>query len=217
MSYTNSFPKYKTTLKPKTTPLFLSRMTQGKSLRGCHLVITGKASIVLIITILIRRSLWRKRWKGSETTKKSLSSCYMTDTSVHLTHLISERVKVSIHALKLCHDGLEGHTTSRRRRSRGGKNLRVLCENIARVHKWDMRKSNTLTHNHNCLMGTITFEVHPITLTSPRNTLATIFQSILILFAFVFLCIYIYIYIYIYFLFEHSMHEHIRERKEIPN
>ena len=49
---------------------------------------------------------------------------------------------------------------------------------------WDMRKSHTLTHNHNCLMGTIIFEVHPITLTSPINTLATIFKSILILFTF---------------------------------
>ena len=42
-------------------------------------------------------------------------------------------------------------------------------------------------------MRTITFEVHPITPTSPRNTLATIFKSILILFAFNILCIYIYL------------------------
>ena len=42
----------------------------------------------------------------------------------------------------------------------------------------DKRESNTSTHNHNCLMGTITFEVHHITLTSPRNTLTTIFKSI---------------------------------------
>ena len=53
-------------------------------------------------------------------------------------------------------------------------------------------------------MGTITFEVHPITPTSPRNTLAIIFKSILIFVAFI-------------FLFEHIMDEHIRERKEIPN
>ena len=67
-----------------------------------------------------------------------------------------------------------------------------------------MRKSNILTHNHNFLMGTITFEVHPITLTSPRNMLAIIFKSILILFAFVF---------FAYFSFEHSMHGHIREKR----
>ena len=58
-------------------------------------------------------------------------------------------------------------------------------------------------------MGTITFEVHPITLTSPRDTLATLFKSILILFAFDF-SLHI-------FSFEHIMHGHIRERKEIPN
>ena len=71
---------------------------------------------------------------------------------------------------------------------------------------WDMRTSNTLTHNHNCLMNSITFdfEVHHITLTSPRNTLTTIFKSIMILFAFVF---------FAYFLFEHIMHGHIRERR----
>ena len=48
----------------------------------------------------------------------------------------------------------------------------------------DIRESNKSTHNHNCLMGTIIFEVYRITPTSPRNTLATIFKSILILFAF---------------------------------
>ena len=53
-------------------------------------------------------------------------------------------------------------------------------------------------------MGTITFEVHSITLTSPRNMLAIIFKSILILFAFVF---------FAYFSFEHSMHGHIREKR----
>ena len=42
-------------------------------------------------------------------------------------------------------------------------------------------------------MGTITFEVHPITSTSPRNTLAIIFKSILILFAFDFLCIFFFL------------------------
>ena len=66
-----------------------------------------------------------------------------------------------------------------------------------------MRKSNTLIYNHNCLMRTITFEVHLITPTSPRNTLVIIFKSILILFTFIF---------FAYFLFERSMHEYIRDR-----
>ena len=74
----------------------------------------------------------------------------------------------------------------------------------------DISECRTLTHNHNRLMGTITFEVHHITLTSPRNMLATIYKSILILFAFS--CS-----LHILFLskMKHIMHGHIRE-KEIP-
>ena len=53
--------------------------------------------------------------------------------------------------------------------------------------------------------GLLHFEVHSITLTSLRNTIATIFKSILILFAFIFFPY--------FFLFEHIMHGHIRERK----
>ena len=46
----------------------------------------------------------------------SLSTGNATKSGVHLTHLICEIVKtttkVSLHLLKLRHDGLEGHTTS---------------------------------------------------------------------------------------------------------
>ena len=69
---------------------------------------------------------------------------------------------------------------------------------------WDMRKSNILTHNHNYLMETITLEVYHNTPTSPRNTLTTIFKSILIIFVFIF---------FAYFLFEHIMHGHIRKKR----
>ena len=55
-------------------------------------------------------------------------------------------------------------------------------------------------------MGTITFKVHPITPTSPRNTLGNIFKSILILFAFDF-SLHI-------FLFEYSMCGNITETEE---
>ena len=75
--------------------------------------------------------------------------------------------------------------------SRVVKSMHVMCETFARRISVsldekcdDIRESNTSIHNHNCLMGTITFEVHHITPTSPRNTLATIYKSILILFAF---------------------------------
>ena len=54
----------------------------------------------------------------------SLSSCYTTDTGVHLTHLINERVKASIHVLKLRYDGLQGHTNCRSGKSKGGRSWR---------------------------------------------------------------------------------------------
>ena len=57
-------------------------------------------------------------------------------------------------------------------------------------------------------MVTITFEVHLITPTSPRNTLATIFKSILILFAFEFLCI--------FFLLSLSCMGIYKERRKYP-
>ena len=101
--------------------------------------------------------------------------------------------------------------------SKVAKSVRVVCEKhnkCAQVSHimtiWDIRKSNTFTNNHNCLIGTITFKVHLITPTSPKNMLATIFKSILILFAFWFS-------LHILFLFEHIMHGHIREREEMPN
>ena len=70
------------------------------------------------------------------------------------------------------------------------KSMCVVCETFARsisvlsYENNDIRESKTFTHNHNRLMGTITFEVHHITPTSPRNILATIYKNILILFAF---------------------------------
>ena len=53
MSYTNAPPKYMTTFIPKTTPLFFSRVTKGKSLRSSHLLISGRASIIILILITI--------------------------------------------------------------------------------------------------------------------------------------------------------------------
>ena len=93
------------------------------------------------------------------------------------------------------------------------KNLRVVCENIAIVHKclilWWFEIWENHIHSHIIMMGIITFEVHPITPTFPRNTLVTIFKSILILF-----CFWFSLHI---FLFEHIMHGHTKEREEIPN
>ena len=120
-------------------------MTKGKSLRGRHLIITRRASILIIITIitiLICQSLRRRTRTSGETTKVSLSSCYTTDTGVHLTQLISESVKASIHALNLLHDSLQGHFTSWERRRRGGWNSRS-CR-IGKLHMWLFRSKLSL-------------------------------------------------------------------------
>ena len=123
-------------------------MTKGESPRGRHLIITRKASILIItiitiLTILICQSLWRRRGRSGETTKASLSSCYTTDTGVHLTQLISESVKASIQALKLHHDSLQGHITSRGRRRRGGRNRRSCW--TSRLHTWPLQSKLSLT------------------------------------------------------------------------
>ena len=99
--------------------------------------------------------------------------------------------------------------------SKVAKSMHVVCENIARVRKflilWRFKIWSDLihfTHIHNHLMGTITFEVHHITLTSPRNTLTAIFKSILIFLLFMFFA----------FFFFWTFHDRAYiERKEIPN
>ena len=96
---------------------------------GC-LIITGRASILILIiiitinSILILRSLWRRRWRSNKATKAILSLCNTTNTCVYLIQLNSESIKMSIYALKLHHDYLKSHTTHRRRRSGGGRNGR---------------------------------------------------------------------------------------------
>ena len=144
---------------------FLSRMTKGKSLRGRHLLITRKASILIliiiistIIAILICWSLGRRKGRSGETTEASLSSCNTTDIGVHLTQLITESVKVSIHALKLRHDGLKNHTTTRRRRSGGGRNGEGW--RIRLLRSWPLRSKLGLTSpNRSCTDGTYNGEV----------------------------------------------------------
>ena len=128
MSYANSPHAYKTTLIIPKILLLLVTNVKRKSLKCCHLLIIGRASILIptiiistIIAVLICRSLGKRRGRSSKTTKASLLLCNTTDMGVHLTQLIIESVKESIHALKLCHDSLESHTTTQRR-SGGGRN-----------------------------------------------------------------------------------------------
>ena len=140
-------------------------MTKGKSPRGYHLIITGRASILIliiiintIIAILIYQSLLRRKGKSGETTKVSLSLCNTTDIGVHLTQLITESVKASIHVLKLRHDDLKSHTTTRGRRSRGGRNSRS-CR-ISHLHSWPLRsKLGLALPNRSCVDGTHNGEV----------------------------------------------------------
>ena len=91
-------------------------MTKGKSLKGRHLVITRRASITLLVINIINRGLWRRRWRRIKTSHASLPTGNVAYSGVHLTHLISEIVKtttkVSLHPLKLLHNGIKGHTTS---------------------------------------------------------------------------------------------------------
>ena len=109
-----------TTFIPKTTSHFCHEW-QRASNSSSHVIITGRVSILIIIEVtiivLVLWSLWRRNGRLYKATKVSLSSCNTIDTGVHLTQLITECVKASIHALKLRHDCLEGHTTRRRRRS----------------------------------------------------------------------------------------------------
>ena len=108
---------YITTLIPKLLHFFYHEW-QRVSKSSNHLIVTGWASIlilililIIIIIIVILRCLWRRRGRLYEATKASLPSSNTTDTGVHLTQLITECVKASIHALQLRHDRLESHTT----------------------------------------------------------------------------------------------------------
>ena len=118
ISYTNPPPISMTTLISKLLPLFITS-DKGVSTSSRHLIITRRASIIILISIitigaivtLILRSRWRWRGSHSETTHNSLLSRDTTNTGVHLTQLIAESVKASIHLHKLCHDGLNCNST----------------------------------------------------------------------------------------------------------
>ena len=108
---------YTTTFISKTTFPFCHKWQKVSKSSSRH-IITGRASILIFISIitirvtmiiLVLRCLGRRRRRLYEATKASLSSSNTTDTGVHLTQLITKCVKASIHAHKLCHDGLESH------------------------------------------------------------------------------------------------------------
>ena len=109
-----------TTLISKTTPPFYHEW-QRLRVSSRHLVSTRRASIsIFIIIIIILGCLERRSGRLHKATKASLPFGNMADMGVHLIHLNSECIKASIHALKLRHDRIKGHTSRKRRGSGGG-------------------------------------------------------------------------------------------------
>ena len=115
ISYTNPSLISMTILILKLLPFFCHGW-QRASKSSRHLIIIRRAIIIIIISMitagaivtLILKGWWRWRGSDSETTHNRLLSCDATNMGVHLTQLI---VKPSIHAHKLCHDGLKCHST----------------------------------------------------------------------------------------------------------
>ena len=67
------------------------------------------------------------------------------------------------------------------------------CINVYMLWRFEIWESPFNSYTIiNCLMGTITFEVYPITPTSPRIHTCNHIQSIFDLFAFYFLCIFLF-------------------------
>ena len=132
---------------PKLLPL-LSQISKGKSLRGHHLVITGRASIILIILRRRGRGMLWRGWR-SKANHASLFAGNATDLGVHRTHLICEIVKtttkVSLHSLKLHHDGLKGHTTSCGGRRSWGRRWNSKSCKIGHLHLWLLQSKLSLT------------------------------------------------------------------------
>ena len=95
-----------TTLISKTTSPFCHERQRLRVLSG-HLVNTGRASISILIiiivvgVIIVLGFLGRRRGRLHKATKASLPLGNMADMDVHMTQLITEIVKASIHALKL--------------------------------------------------------------------------------------------------------------------
>ena len=126
-----------------------------------HLIITGRASTIVLISTIIARAIitlilgsrWRWRRSNSETTHSNLSSCNTTNTGVYLIQLIIKSVKASIHAHKLCHNGLKCHSTRRRWRGGGGCSSRSW-----RSHRLCSRPPRSelclVPSNDSCIYGT---------------------------------------------------------------
>ena len=86
ISYTNPPPMSMTTLISKLLPLFVTS-DKGVNTSSRHLIITRQANIIFLISIITAGAI------------------------ITLITLIAKSVKTSVHAHKLCHDGLKCHST----------------------------------------------------------------------------------------------------------
>ena len=130
MSYTNSPPRYKTTLKPKTTPPFCHEWQ-----RASHWEVVISSSVEELASSSSTVASGEEEGKGA----KPAMRAYPSYSGVHLTYLINEIVKTSIHPLKLCHDGLQGHTTSRGGKRNWGRRRNSRSCRIYSLHLWLLR------------------------------------------------------------------------------
>ena len=107
--------------------------------------------IIVVIEVTIR-CLWRRRGRLHKAIKTNLSSCSTTDMGVHLTQLITECVKASIHAPKLRHKHLKGYTTHRRRSGCGWSKR---CWRSCCLGSWPLwSKLGLSPSNGRCVYGT---------------------------------------------------------------
>ena len=126
-SYINPPPISMTTLISKLLPLFVTsdkgqvhQVNISSSLGELVPSSSSASSLPKPSSLLASDASGEGEEATVKTTHGSLSSCNTIDTSAHLTQLITESVKASIHVHKLCHDGLKCHSTRRRRRSGSG-------------------------------------------------------------------------------------------------
>ena len=94
---------------------FLSPVTKGELLRGCHLIVLLKARSIIIILSTSRRIQGRiTLGRRNEATKVRLLLSNPANLGVHLTHIISKMVKTStkiiLNELKLIQDARDAST-----------------------------------------------------------------------------------------------------------
>ena len=124
--------------KPKLLPIFVTNNKGQVTKRSSSLEELASSSSAPASSSEVSRE--GRRCKASHA---SLSTGNANNSGVHLTHLICEIVKTSIHPLKLFHDSIKSHTSYRGRKSRGGRSRRRRRNSksyrIIHLHSWPLR------------------------------------------------------------------------------